>query len=169
MKKICTKCKIAKLNTREFFGGKGDGSGKLKPHCRACMNIQSKNYERENKIERKIRDEKRASFGINNSRTTYKYEYKFSLLGIQRGVCFCCYKKIENISESDVDHIIPLSRGGEDADSNILLSHSKCNREKHAKTLVEYWDWRVVNSLDKENLGIKFNLLNLIKYIKNNS
>ena len=55
--------------------------------------------------------------------------------------------------------MIPVARGGKDDASNFLLTHRQCNKEKHNKTLVEHWDWRVRVGLDKENLGRKLGLV----------
>lgn len=45
-------------------------------------------------------------------------------------VCGICKKKIDNFSEMHVDHIIPVSKGGETIPENIQLSHSFCNLSK---------------------------------------
>ena len=55
--------------------------------------------------------------------------------------------------------MIPLARGGKHDTSNFMLTHKQCNKEKHNKTLVEHWDWRVHVGLNKVNLGRKLGLI----------
>ena len=42
----------------------------------------------------------------------------------------------------DFDHLFPVSKGGLNSDSNIVLACVPCNRSKGAKTLKEWMDWR---------------------------
>jgi 5-methylcytosine-specific restriction endonuclease McrA len=37
-----------------------------------------------------------------------------------------------------LDHVHPLSRGGEDVESNIIPACAECNLSKGAKTLAEW-------------------------------
>jgi len=53
------------------------------------------------------------------------------LLKSQRGKCDCCGGKLGN--DYQLDHIIPLSRGGPHIDSNIQLTHRICNFRKGSK------------------------------------
>lgn len=38
----------------------------------------------------------------------------------------------------DIDHVIPLSRGGADSVDNLCVACLSCNRQKHAKTAEEF-------------------------------
>lgn len=154
--KRCLACGEVKPNTRDFFGGTGTGTGKLRGKCRACMNAYSRDYNERNKDKRQIRDEKRAASG---RRASFASELKRELFKKQNGLCICCFELIPDPGSAQVDHMKPLSRGGKDDRSNYLLVHAKCNQEKHGKTLQEYWRWRVVNGLDQENLGVKFGFI----------
>ena len=156
--KRCIGCGEVKPDTREFFGGTGNKSGGLKSKCRSCMNAYSRNYEKANKDKRQERDTKRAETGP-SSRKPFGDDIKRELFRKQSGICVCCFKSIEKAEFAEVDHAVPLARGGADDRSNYLLAHSQCNREKHNKTLQEHWDWRVRNGLDDENLGIKHGLI----------
>jgi 5-methylcytosine-specific restriction endonuclease McrA len=48
----------------------------------------------------------------------------------QRGLCFYCSRTITP-KTFHVDHYIPLSRGGTNEPSNIVLACAKCNLSKH--------------------------------------
>jgi len=53
------------------------------------------------------------------------------LYKLQRGKCPCCGKPLGKTYH--LDHIMPLSLGGVNADSNIQLLRGICNLKKHAK------------------------------------
>ena len=48
-----------------------------------------------------------------------------------KGICGICHK-IVSIDDYHIDHIIPLSKGGEHSYNNVQLAHSKCNLHKWA-------------------------------------
>lgn len=48
-------------------------------------------------------------------------------------VCGICGKPIESFSDMHLDHIIPVSRGGETQPENIQLAHAACNLRKGDK------------------------------------
>lgn len=55
----------------------------------------------------------------------------------QLGRCACpCRRLLEGVFE--VDHIIPLSRGGDNTPSNLQLLKPFCNKSKGAKTMEEF-------------------------------
>ena len=58
----------------------------------------------------------------------------------QSGVLICQYCG-ENKKNMTVDHIIPLSRGGEHKESNFIISCSACNRNKNTMTEKEYKEY----------------------------
>lgn len=50
----------------------------------------------------------------------------------------CVYCGISTAEKYEVDHIIPLSRGGSDYPENLQILCMRCNRSKHTKTHDEY-------------------------------
>lgn len=54
----------------------------------------------------------------------------------QKGKCACCGISLNG--DYHLDHIVPLSLGGKNVDSNIQLLHSKCNLKKSNKHPVEF-------------------------------
>lgn len=58
------------------------------------------------------------------------------LFELQRGKCPCCGKPLGK--DYHLDHIVPLSRGGLNVDSNIQLLRSTCNQRKHAKSQIDF-------------------------------
>lgn len=61
----------------------------------------------------------------------YHIEEVYELDG---GVCYLCYNSVQ-MGEFWLDHIIPISRGGEDCIENVATSHAKCNMKKGSKNL----------------------------------
>ncbi len=52
----------------------------------------------------------------------------------QEGKCFYCQKELRHARNSwHADHVIPLSKGGSNDISNIVISCPTCNRKKHDK------------------------------------
>lgn len=49
----------------------------------------------------------------------------------QKDRCWCCQSKL--LGKFDVDHRIPLSRGGSHTEDNLVLACASCNRSKGAK------------------------------------
>jgi len=154
--KVCTRCGANKLATREFFGS--TPSGGLRGYCRTCMNAASKLRDTSHPNERQKRDAKRSEVQ-GGSRFAYETQLKRALHKRQNGLCPCCFEPIATITEAEVDHMVPLARKGSDETSNQILTHARCNREKHNKTLPEHWEWRVKVGLDSENMGRKHGLI----------
>lgn len=50
-----------------------------------------------------------------------------------KGVCRICGKSVAQDSNWEVDHVVPLSKGGVHAYSNVQLAHRRCNRKKGAR------------------------------------
>jgi 5-methylcytosine-specific restriction endonuclease McrA len=49
----------------------------------------------------------------------------------QKGKCYYCKKRVGDTYE--VDHVVPISRGGSDGPENIVIACFACNRAKHDK------------------------------------
>ena len=67
-------------------------------------------------------------------KTTYKKE-KIQLLKRDGDRCFYCNKRL--LDDITVEHLIPLSSGGKNSLSNMVLAHEKCNNKVSNKTIVE--------------------------------
>ncbi len=56
---------------------------------------------------------------------------------IQNYACYYCGTSIHE--NRDVEHLVPLSRGGSNGFDNIVLACRSCNREKYLWTERQYW------------------------------
>ena len=63
----------------------------------------------------------------------YQKSIKKSLINSKGAICGICGKPIENMKQCTIDHIIPLSRGGQTTLENCQLAHSWCNIKKGSK------------------------------------
>lgn len=62
------------------------------------------------------------------------------LYALQKGKCACCQKPLGK--KYHLDHIVPLSKGGLNIDSNIQLLRSTCNLQKSARDPIEFMQSR---------------------------
>ena len=58
------------------------------------------------------------------------------LFEMQRGLCACCGRPLEN--DFQLDHIMPLYLGGQHADANMQLLRKRCNAQKNRKHPVDF-------------------------------
>ena len=55
---------------------------------------------------------------------------------------FCRYCRAPLGEDAQVDHAIPVARGGTNDIDNLDLICARCNQEKDAKTPTEYDSWK---------------------------
>ncbi|NVP17398.1 DUF262 domain-containing protein [Candidatus Gracilibacteria bacterium] len=60
----------------------------------------------------------------------FPYNIKKSLFELDK-TCKICGQQISSIDDSEVDHIIPFSKGGKTDINNAQLAHRYCNRQKN--------------------------------------
>jgi 5-methylcytosine-specific restriction endonuclease McrA len=71
---------------------------------------------------------------------TVHYE-RYDIFGRDRGICYLCNQAIDydlsrpNQMSFSIDHIIPISKGGDDTPDNVASSHLSCNQSKHTKVI----------------------------------
>ena len=63
------------------------------------------------------------------------------MLEAQQGICCYCEKEL-TVEIATVDHIIPLSRGGDHTPENLAICCLSCNSSKSDKTPQEFEAWR---------------------------
>jgi hypothetical protein len=69
----------------------------------------------------------------------------FVLWELSDGLCFICDEPVDyrakfpDPQSATREHVIPLTRGGDDVLSNLALAHYGCNSAKRDKMLEEFW------------------------------
>ena len=141
--KTCRVCGESKPSDRVHFGSTPQGN--LRGRCRKCDEDDNKRWRVANKerYRQRMQQRKRADAGI-----VFSAADRSQFLLRQNGFCLCCRLRIEPDQDVQVDHVLPLSRGGSNASDNLMLAHTQCNREKANKTLEEHWAWRLKVGLD---------------------
>jgi len=56
----------------------------------------------------------------------------------QKGKCPLCSYPIRSTDKRDLDHILPVSKGGPHIRSNLQITHATCNRRKSNKDPIEH-------------------------------
>lgn len=151
----CTKCNVEYLPTLEYFRKKSKRPDGLDSHCRICCRLAANAYNKikssdpvyqeKNKLRvaewKKLNPEKArlnkrvyqsrrrkriASSPISYTVKDVEIQYK-----AQNCRCWWCLKPLNG--KYDIDHVIPLSRGGTNDPRNIVLACEFCNSSKHNK------------------------------------
>lgn len=140
--KQCTKCGEWKPATRDYFGSTRNGN--LRGSCRVCRNKHSKEYAKKNPDSVLRRSLKRHA-QVDKWKPTD--ELKTKLAVEQKGRCALCGEPIDkdglfDATKVQVEHLTPVSKGGTNDESNLVIAHRTCNQEKAGKTMRQYWRWR---------------------------
>lgn len=69
----------------------------------------------------------------------------------QNRICFVCLKTIETYQDCTLEHIIPLSLGGTDEDSNLSISHKRCNQLKGNLVHRHLWEQKLNESISVQS------------------
>jgi 5-methylcytosine-specific restriction endonuclease McrA len=83
------------------------------------------NREHIRSLDRRRKARKRNALGVHTA-DDIRAQHK-----AQRGKCYYCQEKVGDIY--DVDHVIPLSRGGSNGPENLVIACVSCNRSKNNK------------------------------------
>ena len=61
-----------------------------------------------------------------------------NLVSLQGGVCVYCDQPFTDERPPTIDHVIPISRGGMNDDSNVVAACRSCNSSKGSRTAEEF-------------------------------
>lgn len=119
--------------------------GKKRRESPIYRELESKKYQERSKTEHfkslrraashRRRAKEKGADGTHNA-IDVELQYK-----AQKGLCWHC--GIELVGKYEVDHLVPLDRGGTNWPNNIVCSCQKCNRSK-GKKLVQEWNNKLI-------------------------
>lgn len=104
---------------------------------RRCMAVLR--YQRAHPEVKRASEAKRRALKLGNGGTHTGADIRL-LIKSQKGRCWWCGKKLDKY---EVDHRIPLSRGGSNAAENLCITCPRCNAQKHDK-LPSEWNGRLL-------------------------
>jgi len=151
-KKICNKCNSEKPLTTEFFNLLS--TGKWRGSCKSCMAANTRAHYA--KDPQKVKDRAKAYNELKKN-AGGKYTDK-DILNIRhrlQDLCSYCGTPLNGAGE--IDHMLPISKGGSSSPDNLTLACRTCNRDKHNKTALEFIGWRV-----NLNLVVNKGFINLL-------
>lgn len=64
------------------------------------------------------------------------------ILGRYDGLCGVCHKTFEKMGDVTIDHIRPLSKGGQDVVANMQPAHYDCNQLKKDMTPEDFAEYQ---------------------------
>lgn len=134
--KTCTKCGQTKELSTEFFNLLK--SGNWRGACKICMALNTKKHYIKSP-EKLLARVDAYKLRLKNADGSHTNKEKIKIRENQNDSCYYCNKKLFNAGE--YDHMTPLSRGGSNSSSNLVLSCRTCNRDKREKTAAEYFLW----------------------------
>ena len=137
MDRICNKCGETKPLTTDYYNKLSSGS--WRGVCKTCMAANSRRHyaldpERVKARARQYEAQKAAVGG---------YYDKSDIAEIRRRLVDCCaYCGVFLDGAGEIDHMVPISQGGDNSPGNLTLACRPCNRDKHGKTSHEFLSWR---------------------------
>lgn len=136
--KHCPGCRVVKpANAFRHDPRREDG---LRAYCRSCGYQKSREWKKKHNW--KPSSAARRSMNNNRRSRILSAQGRFSPEDVrqkrklQQDKCFYCYRELKG--GGDVEHKIPLSRGGSNWPANICLSCRKCNLDKGTKLPKEW-------------------------------
>lgn len=130
--KTCTKCGQT-LSLDEFtMTSRG-----RKPSCKACERARVRQWSAENPEKER---EKAARRRMRGGGATIDVSIRQRLFESQNGRCFYT-NAVLDIATAHIDHKVPISRGGTNDFTNLVLCTREANLLKHNKTAEEFLEW----------------------------
>lgn len=143
--KRCSKCKNTK-SRKEFHNQSASKDG-LNAWCKTCMKEYCKGRDygdrstyykkwvntKEGRAVKRANNRRRRALQHSAETDNHNIEELEAHIVSLGGVCFYC-----GSDWSQIDHVVPLVRGGSDTLFNLVPSCAECNQKKGAKTADEF-------------------------------
>jgi hypothetical protein len=123
--KVCGACSTRKP-TADFYKISKPGKDPYAGYCRDCNRLKYKQWVADNSERSRVRHHTRRA-RKREAEGKYTAENIARIKKEQRGRCAVCRKRLKQFQ---IDHIIPLAKGGTNFSNNIQLLCPGCNRTK---------------------------------------
>lgn len=135
--RICKKCGETKPQTHEYFNQLS--SGYWRGTCKVCMaaNTRAHYLADPQKVMDRVERYKAQKLAAGG---TYS-DTDIDAIRVLLKDC-CAYCGVPLNGGGEIDHILPVSQGGDSSPNNLTLACRTCNRDKHGKSAEEYIQWR---------------------------
>ena len=157
--KICVRCREKLPFTKDFFAVDNHRTSGFRPYCKGCTNKDNKSriyppeYRRE--CRKKYRNgtarfresiacasKKAIKFGVTNTLVEAEWRSKVESLGFECQICGnTCTLERNKPNSLSLEHVMPLSHGGENTIENVVPACLACNRMKGELTVEEFKVW----------------------------
>lgn len=144
--RICKDCWVGKPETVEFFSivrNKWQAS-LFRGKCKQCMTKSVRSWQKDNP-EMKTKTDNERYQRLKNAPWSHTQEDIIRIRVLQGNKCYYCGYTLDDTMEKD--HKVSLLRWWTNNPDNIALSCRSCNRDKHNKTVEEFFRWRIENNL----------------------
>jgi 5-methylcytosine-specific restriction endonuclease McrA len=138
----CTHCGRTLPLTREFFGSTPSKGFRRK--CRNCVAAHVKAHDQAHPEQAKARSATRQARAANVTGSYTRKDVEV-IRAKQRDKCAYCGTDLSG--KGAIDHMTPIALEGSNSPSNLALACEQCNFEKHAKTVAQYYIWRLEHGL----------------------
>jgi len=159
MTRICATCKVEHPATSEYFHKQQKGKYGLRSICKVCARAATRKHYSENTEAMKLnfywwarnnRDKRRAIRRRERAKLAGVLTDNWTddqLIAKYGTDCYICHEAIDFDapkkgpgSEKSYwpDHLIPMSKGGDNVLANVRPCHRKCNESKGRKTYEEF-------------------------------
>ena len=154
--KTCPRCKISYTLPVENFHVNNSRKDGLQVYCKPCSNAERRRYYttpgvrernaaahivwRNNNSDRMARiQHNRRALKLNNYVDRYTKQDVDELYKELQGRCAYCFIHMHRL-DVQIEHIVPISKGGPDTLCNITLACKSCNTSKSDRPLREWLD-----------------------------
>src|SRR5260221_13355399 len=157
--RYCSACKKPFPATTEYFHARSDRKSGIKSECKSCGDLRQRNHyastiEEAHQEQKRYRDTdpERTKNRLREYRVEHPEKYltynrnrrarKMAAPGThtaqdiqaqfkrQKGKCYWCGDKLDKY---EVDHVVPLTRGGSNDPSKLVIACKPCNNSRHNK------------------------------------
>lgn len=164
--KNCSKCGLELQLTSEYFRKSKNTKDGFQSECKSCKKIRDQVYRQKHKIQiNEYYKSNKFKFiaremnqRANNIITEYELQIIVENFKDKNGIVYCAYcnREILNDGMLHMEHITPISKGGNNTITNIIPVCKYCNRSKAHDNFIEWYRNQFFYNEKRERLILKY-------------